>query len=305
MDRAGESAFTEYHEFIPEFDRFLESLRRPLPVHLRLNRLKCEPRSVVESLSRKGVGLTPSWSGDDSLYFATGLTSPGKLLEYFLGYLHPQALSSCLAAVLLSPPPGCSVLDLCAAPGGKTAQLAQSMENSGLIVANELYANRRVPLGHTLSRLGVQNAVITGYQAQEFPLRQRFDRVLADVPCSAEGRFRSPDPSDRHPAAAEKERLLDMQRRILLRGFDLLNPGGILLYATCTYDPRENEAVVAHLLRERPARLLSMPAGLPHEPGLREWKEENYDSELAKTARLYPHRVDSVGFFMARLDRPG
>jgi NOL1/NOP2/sun family putative RNA methylase len=231
------------------------------------------------------------------------LKSPGNLIEYFLGHIHPQALTSCLASIVLSPGKNSYVLEMCAAPGGKTSHLAQLINNTGLIVANELYPNRHIPLGHTLERLGVLNTVITGYQAQEFPLKQRFDYILADVPCSGEGGFRKIKESSTYRETSEKQKLPDLQKKIILRGFDLLKEYGEMLYSTCTYNPEENESVVNFLLQNRDAVLLPLDAGFDSEPGILEWRDEKYDTELQKTARFYPHRINSVGFFMARIGR--
>jgi 16S rRNA C967 or C1407 C5-methylase (RsmB/RsmF family) len=179
--------------------------------------------------------------------------------------------------------------------------MADLMENTGFMVCNDLFANRHVSLGHTLSRLGVQNSVVTGYQAQEFPLRQQFDYILADVPCSCEGRFRITPNDTQYRENRRKALLPDIQKKILLRGFDLLKTDGEMLYATCTYNPAENESVVNFLLEERDAELLPIHLGIAFEPGLSEWNSEIYDKRLKRTARFYPHHVDSVGFFMARI----
>ncbi|MBW2347268.1 MAG: RsmB/NOP family class I SAM-dependent RNA methyltransferase [Deltaproteobacteria bacterium] len=297
--------FESYRGMIPDFDKFLEALKRPPPVHLRVNTLKAEPRDVAVSLEKRGVSVRPSLKDNRILLTARGLANPGRLPEYFLGHIHPQALTSCLAAPVLAPEEDTAVLDLCASPGGKTSHLAQLMGNTGLIVANELYSSRHRALGHTLDRLGVLNTVITGYQAQEFPLRRRFSRVLADVPCSGEGRYRSTEqrPAPRGGSRSFRAKIVETQRRIILRAFDLLEKGGMLLYGTCTYDPEENEAVVRFLLDERDARLLPIDLQVDREPGLTEWKGKTFGKELKKTARFYPHRVDSVGFFMALVGR--
>ncbi len=298
-------SFDCYKEIIPDFPGFQEILRRPLPVHLRVNQLKTEPAPLVKMLEKQGISLTRAIDWDDSLYIASGLKSPGNLLEYYLGYIHPQALTSCLAQWALSPRPDSIMLDMCAAPGGKTAHLAQWMNNSGLIVANELYPTRHIPLAHTLARLGVLNTVMTAYQAQEFPLKERFDYILADVPCSGEGRFRMRDEDATYRKSQKRHRLPDLQKKIIVRGFDLLKAGGEMLYATCTYDPEENEGVVDYLLKNREAKLLPILWDLDCEPGLPEWNKEKYDKQLQRAVRLYPHRIDSVGFFMARIGGSG
>jgi NOL1/NOP2/sun family putative RNA methylase len=296
--------FQSYREIIPEFSQFQESLRRPLLSHLRVNRLKVKPDLLVKRLTEKGIDIKRASEGDETLLWAPDLKSPGNLLEYFLGYIHPQALTSCLVSIVLSPRPDSYVLDMCASPGGKTSHMAQLMDNTGLIIANELYPSRHIPLGHTLARLGVLNAVFTGYQAQEFPLKeQRFDHILADVPCSGEGRFRITGEHSRSRKGKGKAKLFELQKKIILRGFDLLKDKGEMVYATCTYNPEENESVVNFLLKNREAELLPVNIGINHEPGLSKWRKERYDEQLRRAVRVYPHHVDSVGFFMAKIGR--
>ena len=295
------TTFETYHDIIPDFPLFQESLTKPFPVHLRINSLLAQPAKAVSALRKKGVSITRACREHDTLYIAEDLPYPGNLLEYFLGHIHPQALTSALTALALHPRKHALVLDMCAAPGGKSAHMADLMENTGFMVCNDLFANRHVSLGHTLSRLGVQNSVVTGYQAQEFPLRQQFDYILADVPCSCEGRFRITPNDTQYRENRRKALLPDIQKKILLRGFDLLKTDGEMLYATCTYNPAENESVVNFLLEERDAELLPIHLGIAFEPGLSEWNSEIYDKRLKRTARFYPHHVDSVGFFMARI----
>ncbi|MCD4716679.1 MAG: NOL1/NOP2/sun family putative RNA methylase [Desulfobacterales bacterium] len=295
--------FERYRDIIPDFSLFQESLHNPFPTHLRVNRIKTEPVLVVESLKAKGIHLKGVTEKNNTLYFASSLNTCGNLLEYFLGHIHPQALTSCLASIALGPEPGSYVLDMCASPGGKTAHLAELMHNKGFIVANELNSQRQIPLGHTLERLGVMNAVITGYQAQEFPMKHRFDYILADVPCSGEGRFRQTKEDLTYRETAAKTKLPDLQKKIILRGFDLLKESGEMLYSTCTYNPEENESVVSYLLDNRDAKLLPIQVGLDYDPGLIQWGNQNYEKQLESTARFYPHRIDSVGFFMARIGR--
>jgi NOL1/NOP2/sun family putative RNA methylase len=298
-----EPIFESYHEIIPEFSVFQECLCQPLPTHLRVNGLKVEPEPLVRLLKEQGIHLERATKKDDTLYLAPGLNFPGNMLEYFSGYIHPQALTSCLASIALSPRVGSYVLDMCAAPGGKTSHLAQLMGNTGMIVANELYSSRYAGLGHTLDRLGVLNAVVTGYQAQEFPSKHRFDFIMADVPCSGEGRFRKLGKSVVYRETKAKAKLPDLQKKIILRGFDLLKADGVMLYATCAYNPEENESVVDFLLTNRDAKLLPIDVEFDYEPGIPEWRHEKYDNQLKRAARFYPHRLDSVGFFMARISK--
>ncbi len=298
------SLFDSYDDFIPDFEEFRQSLVRPIPTHLRINTLKAGVDKVRKLLLSQGFELVPSFSSDPTLLIAPTMSTPGNLLEYFLGYIHPQALTSCLASLVLHPEPDSYLLDMCAAPGGKTSHMAQIMKNTGLIVANELYPSRQVPLGHTLSRLGVTNCVLTAYQAQQFPLRTRFDHVLADVPCSGEGIFRNVNSGSQYKETRGKALLPELQKKILLRGYAVLKRGGTLLYSTCTYNPEENEGVVSYLLRNSDAKILPIELDLPIEPGIDRWRGNKYEPELREAARFYPHRIDSVGFFMARIGKP-
>ena len=258
---------------------------------------------MIDRLGKMGIALRKATENHETLYFAAGLDSPGNLLEYFLGHIHPQALTSCLASIALSPEKGSYVLDMCAAPGGKSSHLAQLMDNTGLVVANELYSGRRIPLGNTLDRLGVLNTVVTAYPAQEFPLRQHFDYILADVPCSAEGSFRRIKEGRTYRENGKKAKMPGLQRKIILRAFDLLKDNGQMIYSTCTYNPEENESVVHFLLQRRSAELLPISIGVHYDPGITEWRKEKYDGQVERAARFYPHRIDSVGFFMARIGR--
>jgi 16S rRNA C967 or C1407 C5-methylase (RsmB/RsmF family) len=155
----------------------------------------------------------------------------------------------------------------------------------------------------------VLNAILTAYAAQEFPLRERFDFIMADVPCSGEGRWRFSGEPRATEAAKYRSGMVEAQKRMILRGFDLLRKEGIMVYSTCTYSPAENERVVDFLLKNRGAELLpfnnapGMEPGM--EPGISQWGKERFDGEVQRAGRFYPHRIDSVGFFMAKICRRG
>ena len=142
------------------------------------------------------------------------------------------------------------------------------------------------------------------YGKVSFPLRCKFGRVLVDAPCSGEGNYRW-DTQGRQRrqqrATGTPEDLPRLQQQLLIRGFDLLAPGGSLLYATCTYNPAENEAVVQALLEQRPATLQPITLPVQHSPGLQQWQEHMYDERMQLCWRLYPHQTGSVGFFVASI----
>jgi len=295
-----EEHFAPFSQIIPDFAAFCSKLSDPLPVHLRMNTLKAPERETRLRLEQQGIVLVKE-NPFNLLYRAENISQPGHLLEFSLGHFHSQALSSALAAFVLRPEPDEAVLDLCAAPGSKTSLLAQLMENRGIIVANDRNPDRLVPLKANLKRLGVTNTVITRYPGQHFPKGFFFDRVLVDVPCSAEGTLRTGPSGTLRQSTWTSQKLMRLQRDLLLMGFDLLKAGGTLVYSTCTYAPDENESVVQSLLKARPAEIQPIAMDLAHSPGLQQWKESSYDSSIKYCWRIYPHQVDTVGFFMARV----
>jgi NOL1/NOP2/sun family putative RNA methylase len=295
-----EEYFASFYQIIPEFATFCSKLSDPLPVHLRMNTLKAPVRETRLRLEQQGIALAKEHPLK-VVYRTENISQPGHLLEFSLGHLHSQALSSVLAAIVLGPEPGEAVLDLCAAPGSKTSLIAQLMENKGIIVANDRNPDRLIPLRANLKRLGVTNTVITRYPGQHFPKRFSFDRVLVDVPCSAEGTLRAGPSGTIRQSTWASQKLTRLQRDLLLVAFDLLKAGGTLLYSTCTYSPDENESAVQFLLKTRPAEIEPIAMDLPHSPGLQQWKETSYDSSIKYCWRIYPQQIDTVGFFMARV----
>ncbi|HWQ18937.1 MAG TPA: RsmB/NOP family class I SAM-dependent RNA methyltransferase [Methanotrichaceae archaeon] len=288
-----------YREIIPDFEDFLAILSQPLPASVRINTLKISKDRFIERLDRTGIGYhVLKWY---PLGLRLDMDRPGKLIDHTLGYIHIQEEVSMVPPLVLDPKPGESVLDLCAAPGSKTTQIAQQMENRGLVVANEPSLGRLTPLRSNCERLGAINVAITRYDGCRFPDSQ-FDRVLADVPCSSEGTARK---DLKVLNRSSQKRSLDLQRlqvSLLKRAVALTKPGGMIIYSTCTYAPEENESVVESVLDLGQVHLerLSLP-GLIDCPGLDEWCGHKYSDKLKLCSRYYPHENDTGGFFVAKL----
>lgn len=135
-------------------------------------------------------------------------------------------------------------------------------------------------------------------------MKTRFDRILVDAPCSAEGTLRK-EPSLRGGASESAiVRLSRLQRRLILRAYDLLVPGGVLVYSTCTFAPEENEETIVHLLKERDAILEPITLAIPSSPGVTRWAESVYSDVVSRSVRIYPHHIDSGGGFIARIRKP-
>lgn len=295
----GSEHLERYRDIIPDFDAFLDFMSRPLPVTVRINTLKTSVQELLSRLDHAGVGY------ERMRWYPLGLRldaeKPGRLMEFHMGLIHVQEELSMLPPLVLDPQPGERVLDLCAAPGGKAAQMSMQMSNRGLVVANDSSAARIVPLRANLERLGAVNAVVTSYDGRRFP-QHTFDRALVDAPCSSEGTAR------RRPgviARCSAKRSVDLQRlqvSLLRRAIQLTKPGGVVVYSTCTFAPEENEGVVSRVLDLADVESFTIP-GLRSSPGLASWNNTYFGEELVKCRRYYPHENDTGGFFVAKLRR--
>jgi NOL1/NOP2/sun family putative RNA methylase len=297
-------AFERYRPVIPDFGAFLEALRSPVPTHLRVNTLRVGHGPFREAMAASDRPVTPVADTPEA-YRWDSAENPGSTLAYFRGWYQVQGLTSMIPALVLGAQGGERVLDLCAAPGGKTTYLAQLTGNRAMIVANDVSYRRIGILRSHADRLGITSVVVTRYQGQHFPLRVRFDRILVDPPCSAEGTFRF---GGRPPLTEDPEvsrRLQRLQRMLVGRALHLLKPGGLLVYSTCTYAPEENEAVLHPLLEAEEAELVATRVPLPCAPGLGAWDGHQFHPALKQAVRFYPHLVNSWGFFIACLRKPG
>lgn len=292
-----------YRRIVPDWDAFCEALERPLPAVIRTNTLRTTPRELEGRLVAKGFRLKPLlW--DESLFQVEGEVPIGNTLEHWLGLYYVQEATQTLPVLALAPRPGERVLDLCAAPGGKTTQIAQHMEDRGLIVANDPSPKRLRALLANLYRLGVRCAVVTECPGERFPGEGGYDRVLVDAPCSGEGTAR------RHPHLRKGaplglvRRMAGLQKRLLSRALELVRPGGVVVYSTCTLAPEENEGVVRHVLELGLGELVPWEPPVPHARGLTEFDGRKFGEEMVKAVRVYPHHFDSEGGFVAVLRRP-
>jgi len=289
-----------YRSIVPDWQRFVEACRRPLPTVVRTNTLRTEPDALRDRLVHRGLDPEPvAW--EPTLF--TVSRPAGRTIEHWLGLLYAQEAVQLAPVLALDPRPGEAVLDLCAAPGGKTTHLAARMGGVGPLVVNEPSGRRQPALLANVNRLGVLNATVTSYRGESFPQRATFDRILVDAPCSAEGTLRKESSLWNGATPSTIQRLARLQKRLIVRAFDLLTSRGSLVYSTCTLAPEENEAVVAHLLAQRSARIASLSLPFSASEGLTTWNGDEFPDELARCVRIYPHQIDSGGGFVARIER--
>jgi 16S rRNA (cytosine1407-C5)-methyltransferase len=291
-------------EDLPARLALLEGERAPA---LRVNTLRATLAEVRDELLAAGLEarVVPWCPG--ALQLPPGsLRALQATAAHAEGRLYVQGLSSQLVPLALAPGPGDRVLDLCAAPGSKTSQLAALMGGGAGLHANDRSPQRVHRLRSVLALLGVEGATLTRRAGQSFgrTLPEAFSHVLVDAPCSMEGRLRAGDADARSPTPRGRiRRLAGEQRALLLAGLGACTPGGVVVYATCTLAPEENELVLHKLLRRAggAVRLEPLPWELPDAlPGLSAWNDRGLNPDLVHARRLLPDG-EREGFFVARL----
>ena len=283
----------------PEYDAFLRALGEPPARGLRVNTLKLAPEAF-RRMSPWPLEPVP-WCPEGFYYPEDA--RPGPHPYFYAGLYYIQEPSAMAVGVVADPRPGERVLDLAAAPGGKTTHLAARMGGEGLLIANEVDRRRIRGLLENVERWGARLAVVSApvdRLARAFGAS--FDRVVLDAPCSGEGMFRKDPGARAHWGPGAPARMARVQAGLLEAAARLVAPGGVLVYSTCTFAPEENEGVVAAFLRAHPE--FEVENALIHPafaPGVPAWG--GGDPRLEKTARLWPHRLRGEGHFLARMRR--
>jgi len=298
-----------YRDLIPDFDRFLEVIRTREPRTLRVNTLRTTPEELRGRLEAKGYGVHDV-PHQPEFFRITGEREEGMApisdtVEHWAGHFYIQQTVTGWAAPLLDPQPGERVLDLCSAPGGKTTHLAERMQGQGVVVAAEVSEARVRALLANIYRLAHSNVMVVSGDAREFPEGATFDRVMVDVPCSAEGTLRKKAGVIPSKSKGARRKLVRIQEALLRRAIEVTRPGGTLLYCTCTIDPAENEGVLTEVLKDAPVEVEPIEMPVPHERGVEAWEDEVYDPRMRHAVRMYPHLHDSGGLFFCRLRKRG
>lgn len=308
-----------------EYELFVKSYDSAPHAGIRVNSLKIDPASFAEI---SPFPLKPIPWCETGYYIPAG-SKPGLTPYYHAGLYYVQEPSAMAPVELLKAQPGDHVLDLCAAPGGKSTQIAADLKGRGILVTNDISTDRTKALAKNIEMYGVRNAVVLNESperiADAFP--HYFDKILIDAPCSGEGMFRKDEDMVRQWDHHSIERCVLMQRDILNTAARLLAPGGRLVYSTCTFAPEENEAMIGEfLLKNSSFRVVPIQhvsgisgghpewieqaaavhefEGLQVEPVLQEEHPDLY-AQLQGTGRLWPHLVEGEGHFVAVLQHDG
>lgn len=335
-ETAGAAHLRRYEPLVEDWRAFVDACARPLPAVLWANPLRA---AVLARLNRheglvyrareaggEGAGSGGEAGGPDvaaALLAArlqargydcrplgwypggmrvTGLDKPGLTLEYFVGLYHVQEEASLIPVRLLAPQPGERILDLCAAPGGKTAQISVATSCRGTLVANDVRVERIRALRSNCERLGLLNVAMTAQDGTGFPLAAGpFDGILLDAPCSCEGNVRQGSALRWERPETFLTGRSGLQATLLGRAWKLLAPGGRLVYATCTFAPEENEMVLDYSLGEDAHIEAVAIDGLRHTGGVTSWRGTPLRPDCAHVARYWPHLNDTGGFTVARV----
>ena len=268
-----------------DYDAFAASFSRPRAVGLRLNPLKGTSLPDLSAFSLAPVPWAPCG------YYYDPETRPGKSAYHEAGLYYLQEASAMAPAALLDPKPGERVLDLCAAPGGKSTQLAGKMQGRGLLVCNEINSKRAKILASNIERLGIANALVLNEHPQRLEPRFKgyFDKILVDAPCTGEGMFRKEEAAVTDWSEETVFMCARRQAEILSSAAALVRSGGHLVSSTCTFSPEEDEQAVARFLENHP-EFVPETVDAP-------WFEAGENGSF----RLWPHKLLGEGHFAAVL----
>lgn len=293
-------AFTDRmsHMLGPEYADFIASYDQPRNYGLRVNTLKLSPDEFA-AISPFKLEPVP-WAAEG--FYISDEDRPAKHPYYHAGLYYIQEPSAMTTVSVLEPKPGDRVLDLCAAPGGKSTQIAARLANKGVLVTNDVNSQRIIALVRNLEMFGAKNYCILN----ELPSRLAerfagyFDKIVIDAPCSGEGMFRKDPFAVKSWGEFSVEKCVTMQKGILKHVSAMLKPGGYIVYSTCTFAPEENEARIEELIKKYPELEIADITAYPgFENGQPQWAEG--EQSLRKTVRLWPHKVKGEGHFVALL----
>jgi ribosomal RNA methyltransferase Nop2 len=290
---------------------FFEANETPRPLVIRTNTLRTHRRELAQALINRGVNLEPvgKWTKVGLQIFESQVPL-GATPEYLAGHYILQAASSFLPVMALAPQENERVLDMAAAPGGKTTHIAALMRNTGCVFANDANKNRAKGLIGNIHRMGVKNTVVCNYSALEFPkVMGGFDRVLLDAPCSGTGVIAKDQSVKTNKTEKDFLKMPHLQKQLLIAAIDSVDhaskTGGYIVYSTCSVTVEENEQVVQYALSKRPNVKLVSTGLIFGKEGFTRHMGKIFHPSLSLTRRYYPHSYNVDGFFVAKFKKIG
>jgi len=295
-----------YFQFLGEVQtiQLLEANEKPLTPSIRVNTLKIDKETLKTRLESKGFKLE---SIDWIPYGFKIKKSPlnlGSTHEYLQGFYYMQSVAPMLPAFILDPNPSDIVIDMCAAPGGKATHLAQIMNNKGNLILIERNRNRIPALEINLRKLGVSNSIVINEDAVNLPkMNLKADKILLDAPCTGEGLIKQDSSRKRSKTMKDINKLSSIQRKLLTTGLKSLNPGGQLLYSTCSIAPEENELVLDEVLKNNSDFAIVEIPGNYGVKGIINVYNKTLREDIKHSQRLYPHLHNTIGFFISLIQK--
>jgi len=285
-----------------EWEIFKEAILKPFPPAFRINTLKAHREQILESIKEWPIAEVPFYK--DGFYFTQkkGFVV-GNTLEHFLGYIYIQEVASMIPAVVLNPKEHEKILDMAAAPGSKTTQMAQMMNNRGAIVAGEKLLNRLSSLRINLQRCGVRNCILSYMDGRAFKtLDMQFDKILLDAPCTGTGTIMKSLHTIKTWSVTASKMASNLQKQLLNSAVHVLKPGGTLVYSTCSLEPEENEENVDYAVRKLGLKTEQINlTGFKTRPGITSWEGKEFDNSVKNCIRIYPQDNNTEGFFVTKL----
>ncbi|MDR7516880.1 MAG: RsmB/NOP family class I SAM-dependent RNA methyltransferase [Armatimonadota bacterium] len=290
-----------YRPIIDNWEAFWAAAGRPQPRTIRVQTTRITPAALAARLEARGFRLHPVEGLPAVLRVDSEPCPISKTVEHWLGLFYIQEAVMALPALAVARDRPALVADLCAAPGGKTTHLADLLPEA-TVAAVDLSEARVRALVANVQRLGCLNVLMAQADARRMPPEAVCDAALVDAPCTAEGNLRDDPRVHRDPGRAARMRLASRQAALLRRALAVVRPGGLVVYATCTFAPEENEAVVDRILREVPdLEVESLDLPVPHASGVTAFGDAVFDARLRHAVRVYPHHLDSGGLFVVAL----
>lgn len=288
---------------------FFEANEIARPITIRTNTLKTRRRDLAQHLVNRGVNLQPigSWTKVGLQIFDSQVPI-GATPEYLAGHYILQAASSFLPVMALDPQENERILDMAAAPGGKTTYISSLMKNTGCVFANDANKARTKSLIANIHRLGCKNTIVCNYDAREFPkVIGGFDRILLDAPCSGTGVIAKDESVKVNRTEKDFIQIPHLQKQLLLSAIDSVDAnsatGGVIVYSTCSIAVDENEAVVDYALRKRPnVKLVETGLQIGKE-GFTSFRGKHFNPKISLTRRYYPHTYNVDGFYVAKFKK--
>lgn len=287
------------NEFLEKYKKFIYSDYTP---YLRISPLH-DSNEIIEELKKYSIELEQINKVPNAYKIVAGTESAGKTVEFVIGKYYIQSLSSMIPPLVLNPDENDKVLDLCAAPGSKSTQMAEMMNNRGTLYANEISLERMKSLVFNVDKLNLVNIGVIYHKGESLSkiYQSYFDKILVDAPCSALGIVQKKGEVSNWWNIEQVGRISEIQLRLLISAIKMLKVGGEIVYSTCTMTVEENEFIVNKILKNYPVEIVEINLPVESHPGFSSYLGEQFHEDMNKTRRIIPWEINSEGFYIAKL----